>query len=104
MSNGLYHNENGRFKAGNPGGGRKPRKTEEEVKRALEKAKPEADVLQKLAEAIDGRESWAISLYLAYKWGKPIERAEFSGANGESLNVFVQWDNAKPNGNAADAA
>jgi hypothetical protein len=73
----VKRDANGRFVKGHKGiGGRKPRTAEEDIKRALERAKPENEVLAKLAEAIGRRESWAISLYLGYKWGKPIERKE----------------------------
>lgn len=71
------------------GGGRKPRVEEQEVKAALESAKPEVDVLKKLGEAIDRREGWAIQLYLAYKWGKPVEKHEMTGEDGGA--VLIRW-------------
>lgn len=57
-------------------GGRKPRAEEQEIKDALSKSKPLDTVLTKLGESVDKRESWAVSLYLAYMWGKPRERME----------------------------
>lgn len=67
-------------------GGRKTRTEEEEIKKELERAIPETEVLQALAALCRSR--WAdqriraITLYLAYKWGKPVERQEISGPEG----------------------
>lgn len=69
--------------------GRKPRAQEDEIKRALEKAMPSAEVLEKLGDAIRKREGWAIQLYLAYHWGKPVEKHELSGADGDPIRVVL---------------
>lgn len=74
--------------SGNPNG-RKPRATESEIEAALEKAMPSADVLSKLADAVARREGWAIQLYLAYKWGRPVEKQEHSGPEGGA--IIVRW-------------
>ena len=102
MANGAWHEQNGKFKQGNPGGGRKRRADEEEIRAALVRAKPRARVLEKLGEAIERRESWAIALYLAYDWGKPIERTEITGAEGGPVLItsveFVGLDNEEAGG------
>ena len=79
----------GRFVKGHSGnpGGRPRRAQEEEIKAALEKAVPESTVLAQLAAAIQRRESWAISLYLAYKWGQPVKRQEVSGEDGGPILI-----------------
>ena len=102
MTNGVWHEKNGRFKKGNPGGGRKPRATEDEIRAALHSVIPVAKVLKKLDEAIDKGESWAIALYFAYDWGKPRERVEHTGAEGMPLVVTVSWaDDEHAEDNAA---
>lgn len=68
-------------------GGRKPRAQEQEVKSALQKAIPEQDVLDILATAIRRREGWAVQLYLAYKWGKPIERVAQTDSEGNDVII-----------------
>ena len=75
-------------------GGRKPRVAEEQIRAALEKAAPEQDVLKKLAAAIEQGEAWAITLYLAYMWGKPVERQELTGANGSAVTLVVRYEDA----------
>lgn len=85
--------KNGQFDSGNRlqrNGGRKPRADEEQIKAALDKAMPKDDVLKKLAAAIDAGEAWAITLYLAYMWGKPVERQEHD-VNGA---ILWCWDDS----------
>lgn len=66
--------------------GRQPRTEEEEIKKALRKAIPEAEVLERLAALCRGRNSLpAITLYLAYLWGKPVETKEISGPSGQPM-------------------
>ena len=102
MTNGVWHEKNGRFKKGNPGGGRKPRATEDEIRGALHSVIPTDKVLKKLNDAIDKGESWAIALYFAYDWGKPRERVEHTGAEGMPLVVTVSWaDDEHAEDNAA---
>ena len=91
--------KSGRFTAGHSAyrsGGRKRRTQEEEIKTALAQAKPRPDVLKKLGEAIERRESWAISLYLAYDWGRPVERHEVSGAGGDPLAILIDTTGLHP--------
>ena len=87
---------NGQFAAGNRlgrNGGRKARAEEDAVKTALHKAILPTDVLKKLAEAINRRESWAISLYLAYEWGKPKEKHEHD-IHADGMRVVFEWADA----------
>ena len=72
-------------------GGRKPKTQEEEIARALNQALPTKDVVDKLAEAVKRRESWAVTLWFGYLWGKPIERQELTGAGGAA--IVLSWDN-----------
>lgn len=70
-----------------PGAGRKPKATENEIRAALHKAMPSADVHAKLAQAVERGESWAITLYLAYDWGKPRERLDVGLAQQEERTI-----------------
>lgn len=76
----VERDQNGRLKPGsilNPRG--RPRKDEKDaVRAALNKAITSEDVVTCLAEAIRDREPWAITLYLAYDWGKPIEKVDIT--------------------------
>ena len=81
--------ERGRFAPGNSGGGRKRREDEDEIKRALDAALPLPDVLAKFVRAVQRGESWAIALWLAYRWGKPKESVDVT-TNGESVNFSIQ--------------
>lgn len=56
----------------------------------LEKAIPLSDVLARLAECAQRRQPWALKLILSYRWGEPVQRAEVSGPDGESLTFGVQ--------------
>lgn len=68
---------NGRFTPGHGvKGGRRPRADENDICAALSACKPQPQVMAKLAAAIDQGEQWAITLYLAYMWGKPRERID----------------------------
>ena len=89
----VGRDENGRFAPGNKAsknGGRKPRAEEDAIKRALEKAIPEAEILELLGACCRAKEPWAITLRLAYAWGKPRERVEISGADGEPLFDYAK--------------
>jgi hypothetical protein len=70
--------------------GRKTRTEEEEIKAALRNAVPEADVLASLAAACKRKESWAVTLYLAYLWGKPVERVDLAGEGGGPVVIHVR--------------
>jgi hypothetical protein len=43
--------------------------------RALEAGLPLASVVDKLREAVEEGEGWAVMLWLAYYWGRPGQRA-----------------------------
>lgn len=85
----VERDETGRLKPGsvlNPNG-RKPRVADDAtIHDALERAVPLATVLAKLAEGVRKRESWAIKLYLAYRWGNPVDNID---ANGEMIIRFM---------------
>ncbi len=86
--------ENGQFakgnkaSVGNHGGGRKRREEEDAIKAALDAALPTADVVKKLASAVKRGQAWAIQLWLAYRWGKPLERVEATGDDGGPIRII----------------
>ena len=53
----------------------------------LDKAMPLTDVVARLAECAARKQPWAITLWLAYRWGKPIERIEHTGKDGEPVTI-----------------
>lgn len=71
-------------------GGRKPRVEENEIRAAMAACKSPKDVGDKLSLAIDAGEPWAITLWYAYYYGKPRERVEISGADGEPLFDYAK--------------
>jgi hypothetical protein len=75
--------------------GRRPRAEEEEIKKALRKAMPEDEAVQRLAALCRGRNALpALQLYFNYMWGKPIERREVSGPGGDAIEIIkVTWGN-----------
>ncbi len=75
-----------------PGAGRKPKAEEHEIRAALHKAIAPSAVLAKLAAAIEKGESWAITLYLAYDWGKPKEQIDLR--TGKILELAFEHDGA----------
>ncbi len=89
--NAALHDERGKFKKGNPGGpGRKRRADEDAIKAALDAALPTSEVVAKLVECVKRRESWAVQLWLAYRWGKPTERIDLDAtSNGQTLNALL---------------
>lgn len=58
-------------------------------------------VLKRLIADAEGGVHEARVLLLAYSYGKPVERKELSGANGESLIVQVLY--ADPDPDASEA-
>ena len=68
-------------------GGRKRKAEEDEIRKALDDALPMSDVLARLKECVRSRQPWAITLWLAYRWGRPVERAELTGADGGNVKV-----------------
>lgn len=75
--------------SGNPNG-RPPRVQEKEIREALHRAIPNEEVLSVLASKIRAGESWAVTLYLAYDWGKPRVNVEISGVEGEPLFDYAR--------------
>jgi hypothetical protein len=51
---------------------------------------PLTDVVARLAECAQRKQPWAVKLWLAYRWGEPIQRAEVTGENGEPIIHMVE--------------
>ena len=77
----------GRWKKGQSGnpGGRKSTKTIQEAIAHLEK-----DAMVAWAEAIKAGESWAVTLWLHYWNGKPVDQVQLTGKDGEGVSVSVE--------------
>ena len=96
MSDNL-HDENGKFKKGNPGGpGRPKREREVTYYHILEMAVSENDWKAICAKAVyQAKRGDAV----ARKWiadyliGAPIQRTEYSGAEGGPLEIVVRYVN-----------
>lgn len=73
-------------------GGRKRAEDEENIRAALSAVLPIDTVLQAFAKAVKHRESWAVTLWLAYLWGRPVERQEVTGAEGDAITVRIIRD------------
>jgi hypothetical protein len=70
--------------------GRKTRAEEEEVKRGLSEALPPKEAFSLLADLCrrGGKDRLAaLTLYFAYVYGKPVEKHEVSGPEGEALRI-----------------
>ena len=77
----------------NPKG--RPRNEERnEINAMLDKAMPLTDVVARLAECTKHKQPWAVKLWLAYRWGEPIQRAEVSGDNGGPIEYKHAFDYA----------
>ncbi len=96
MGENVYVDGKGHFRRGNPGGGRKSRAEEEEIKAALNAEMPISEVVKRLAQCVLRRQSWAIQLWLAYMWGRPKERVDADiTSRTETLSaVLVSIQNA----------
>jgi hypothetical protein len=70
--------------SGNPGG----RKSIAKVRKAI--AHMEADALAAFWESIKLREAWAVTLFLHYRFGKPVDQVQLMDKNGEGVNVVVE--------------
>lgn len=86
--------------SGNPGG--RPSTRRKELNELLEQVftnpKRKA-VLEKLIADAESGNHEARTLLLAYTYGKPVERKEISGPDGEPLKAYVsvnpdEWDTA----------
>jgi hypothetical protein len=54
---------------------RSPESRHADAARTLEAGLPLASVVEKLREAVEEGEGWAVMLWLAYYWGRPSQRA-----------------------------
>ena len=87
----MVRDETGKFVKGHEAiGGRKPKAAEQEIKAALRKALPDADVIAKLADAVMEGKDWAIIRWLEYLYGKPIQKDEITGSDGKDLIIKVR--------------
>lgn len=85
--------------SGNPGG--KPGAARQDLNALLDEVfKParRRKVLEKLIGDAEAGNHDARTLLMAYTWGRPIERKEISGPDGEPLKAYVsvnpdEWDN-----------
>lgn len=73
-------------------GGKRPgsgRKTNAQLQKIKDRLSPLDDkAFAQLEAAIDAGERWAITLYFAYMYGKPVERKEVTGPNGNNPIVI----------------
>ena len=93
----MVRDEKGKFVKGHGaiGGGRKPRAAEQEIKTALRNAMPDADVVDMLASKVRDGEDWAITLWMAYLYGKPVQKEEITGKDGADLVIKVKLPDVK---------
>jgi len=71
-----------------PGSGRKPNAARELMDKVLGQVVTEAEqikIIKTLMTAAQGGDVKAATLLLGYCWGKPVERAEVTGQDGEPL-------------------
>ena len=93
----MVRDDKGKFVKGHGpvGGGRKPRAAEQEIKTALRNALSDEKVIGKLADKVMLGEDWAITLWMAYLYGKPVQREEITGADGGNLVIKVKLPDAR---------
>jgi len=74
-----------------PGAGRKPKEVSESM---IERLTPYEDgAIEKLAEAIERGEAWAVKLFFEYRWGKPVQRTELTGTPGlVTVKSDLSWE------------
>lgn len=98
----VERDEQGRLKKGsvlNPNG-RPPTKARERFEAALAAAlngKNLDVILQRLVDDAKKGRPWAVTLVLAYYAGKPVERAELTGAEGRPVTLVVRYENTLTN-------
>lgn len=82
-----------------PNAGRKPKADEEKLIKLLDSHINEDEVMQRLYELIQKGDMKAITLYMNYKYGKPINKIETSGSmtlnEGLSLKDMIKFKNDK---------
>lgn len=93
----MVRDNKGQFVKGHGaiGGGRKPRAAEQEIKTALRNVLPDDVVVNKLAEQVRNGEDWAITLWMAYLYGKPVQKEEITGKDGGALVIKVKLPDVK---------
>lgn len=70
--------------SGNPSG----RPAVKKIRAAIRHLSPKA--MAALESAIDNGESWGVTLWFHYFYGKPKERHELSGPDGQSLTIEIR--------------
>lgn len=84
--------------SGNPGG--KPGKARQELELLLDRVftpTRRKKVLEKLITDAEAGNHDARTLLMAYTWGRPVERKEITGADGEPFKGYISvspdaWD------------
>lgn len=87
--------QKGKSGGARPGSGRKPNEVRLELQNLLNEGWPLAErqkAIQKLAEQASQGNADAIKTLLAYAYGKPTERKEISGADGQDITIRVLYD------------
>lgn len=69
--------------SGNPGGTKRKK-----VRAAIKHLS--ASAISSLATGVQNGEQWAVTLWFHYYYGKPTERHELTGADGEKLSVSIE--------------
>ena len=81
------------MKKSNGHGGVRPnsgRKSKAEEQQLVERLSPFQDLgLEKLVAAMRLGEQWAIKMYFEYMYGKPTQRIEQTGKDGQPLTINV---------------
>lgn len=55
------------------------------------------DALDGLRKGLEKGDSWAVTLWFHYFYGKPAEKLEHSGAEGEAISIIINRT-VKPEG------
>lgn len=92
----MVRDETGKFVKGHEAiGGRKPRVAEQDVKAALRNVLTDDYVISQLAVAVREGKEWAITLWMAYLVGKPVQKEEITGKDGGDLVIKVKLPDVK---------
>lgn len=73
------------------GSGRKSKGTREELEGLLRAGWPYEKRLNHIKQLADANDLESIKLLLSYAYGKPTERKELSGTDGQPLRVVFEW-------------
>lgn len=103
----MTRDDNGRFPkgvSGNPNG--RPRKSDEQALIEMMDAKvAPSDFWDVLAKAAKQGKPWAVTLWAAYRYGKPVETIRATGASGGPLEFVIDLSEAaRANNGAAPGA